>query len=100
MALGELELDQFTCIVRYAGEPIRLGALEYKIISTLMINPGNPMTYRRLGDEGLGWGEMDEADISKILPRVFHMINKKLRDAGASYAIQVTDGKVAVCTEN
>ena len=52
--LGELAIDRATRRVTVAGRPVRLTAIEYKLLHTLSLDAGGATTYETLTAPGVG----------------------------------------------
>jgi DNA-binding response OmpR family regulator len=75
LQLGELSLDNETHDVTYAGQPIRLTPLEFKLLYILAANSGRVVTASRLVD--YVW-DYDGGDVSLLKTHVSH-VRKKLQ---------------------
>jgi len=89
---GKLTLEPTTCVIRYAGEALRLAAIEYRILSFLIRRAGDVVTYGTLAAKGLDWIEYDEERLPKLLSTLAQRIERKLSAAGAPSLIHSIDG--------
>jgi two-component system, OmpR family, KDP operon response regulator KdpE len=73
-SLGELTVDLANRVVTRGGEDVRLTPIEYKLLATLVRNPGRVMTYQQLLKEV--WGPKYASQKQYLHVYVGHLRNK------------------------
>lgn len=65
-AFGEVQVDLAARTVERAGEPVRLTPIEYRLLTTLIANPGRVVTQRQLLLEVWGPGYVERSHYLRI----------------------------------
>jgi two-component system, OmpR family, response regulator len=89
LVVGDLEMNRLERTVRRAGHPLELTASEFKLIETLMINAGHPVTKSMLLQEVFGFEHANPAVI--IEPHVSRL-RAKLEEAGGPDPVRTVRG--------
>ena len=76
-ALGELAIDRATRRVTVAGRPVRLTAIEYKLLHTLSLDAGGVTTYESLRRRV--WGDRGGAN-PQVVRNAIRKLRRKLGD--------------------
>jgi two-component system KDP operon response regulator KdpE len=63
---GDVEIDQSQRTVRRAGESVHLTPIEYRLLTTLIRNPGKVLTHRQLLREVWGPSHVDRSHYLRI----------------------------------
>ena len=79
--LGELAIHYEDRQVTLSGQPVRMTAIEYKLLRTLSVNAGRTVTYQSLLRQV--WGRRDTSD-SRTLRAFVRKLRQKLGDDAAS----------------
>ena len=79
--LGELAIHYEDRQVTLSGQPVRMTAIEYKLLRTLSVNAGRTVTYQSLLRQV--WGRRDTSD-SRTLRAFVRKLRQKLGDDAAN----------------
>jgi DNA-binding response OmpR family regulator len=86
-----LEVDHIAHCVRWAGDPLPLSELEYRVLSSLAGDPGQARSYREL--RRAGWGDVpDLGDDAFVVRAVVQRMRRKLTRAGSDVRIVAVRG--------
>ena len=89
--LGDLTIDYAERIVTLAGHPVRLVAMEYKMLAELSANAGRVMTYERLLERV--WGEKIGDDV-RPMRTIVNKLRRKLGDDADNPSYIFTEPRV------
>jgi len=73
--LGALQVDPASRAVLLAGEPVRLSAREFALLSALLEHPGRPLSRSQIEERIYGWDE--EVDSNAVEVHI-HSLRRKL----------------------
>jgi two-component system response regulator QseB len=72
---GELRVDPSKHTAEWRGEPVRLSAREFALLSALLEAPGKPLSRAALEERLYGWGEEVESNAVEVH---IHALRRKL----------------------
>lgn len=75
LALGDIDLDPATRVVRRGGEPVALSAREFALLEALLARPGAILSRSQLEDKLYGWSDSVESNAVEVH---IHALRKKL----------------------
>lgn len=75
LTLGALQVDPASHAVTLAGEPVRLSAREFALLSALLEHPGRPLSRSQIEERIYGWDE--EVDSNAVEVHI-HSLRRKL----------------------
>ncbi|AKU13386.1 two-component transcriptional regulator [Azoarcus sp. CIB] len=75
LTLGTLQVDPASHAVTLAGEPVRLSAREFALLSALLEHPGRPLSRSQIEERVYGWDE--EVDSNAVEVHI-HSLRRKL----------------------
>ncbi|NMG28524.1 response regulator [Aromatoleum evansii] len=75
VTLGALQVDPASRAVTLAGEPVRLSAREFALLSALLEHPGRPLSRSQIEERIYGWDE--EVDSNAVEVHI-HSLRRKL----------------------
>ncbi|AYH42997.1 response regulator [Azoarcus sp. DN11] len=75
MTLGDLQVDPANRAVTLAGEPVRLSAREFALLSALLEHPGRPLSRAQIEERIYGWDEEVESNAVEVH---IHSLRRKL----------------------
>ncbi len=89
--LGDLVIDYASRSVTFAGRPMELVAMEYRMLAELSANAGRVLTHQYLVERV--WGERGVGDM-RPMRTLINKLRRKLGDAGASPTYIFTERRV------
>jgi two-component system OmpR family response regulator len=81
---ADLELDEETCQVRRAGQPVELSPTEFKLLSYLMLNPGRVLSRAQILDAVWSY---DFGGASNVVDTYIGYLRRKLDPLGPALIV-------------
>ena len=90
-ALGDLTIDYAERVVTFAGRPVELMAIEYRMLFELSANAGRVLTYEHLLQRV--WGEKSTGDV-RSMRTIVSKLRRKLGDDADNPAYIFTEPRI------